>query len=70
MSSIAIFPQQNNHLQYNHAQPQLPITWYADPSVYALEQQYLFANAPKYLPARTLPAPTRNGLSAFSCVVS
>src|SRR6187551_45865 len=43
MSSIAIFPQQNIHT------PQLPIAWYADPSVYALEQHYLFANAPKYV---------------------
>ena len=43
MSSIAIFPQPNNHLA-----PQLPIAWYNDASVYAAEQQYLFANAPKY----------------------
>jgi choline monooxygenase len=47
MSSIAIFPQQN-YPEKNQAQPQLPIAWYADPNVYALEQQYLFANAPKY----------------------
>lgn len=28
---------------------QLPIHWYADASFYALEQHYLFANAPKYV---------------------
>lgn len=31
------------------AQPQLPVAWYVDPAIYALEEQYLFANAPKYM---------------------
>lgn len=35
---------------------QLPIHWYADASFYQLEQQYLFANAPKYV-GHTLMVP-------------
>ncbi|MES2548032.1 MAG: aromatic ring-hydroxylating dioxygenase subunit alpha [Pseudomonadota bacterium] len=31
------------------APSQLPIAWYADAGFYQLEQQYLFANAPKYM---------------------
>lgn len=30
-------------------QTQLPVSWYVDPNIYALEQQHLFANAPHYL---------------------
>lgn len=29
--------------------PQLPVSWYADPAIYALEQKHLFPNAPKYV---------------------
>ncbi|OAM52825.1 Rieske (2Fe-2S) protein [Methylovorus sp. MM2] len=29
--------------------PQLPVSWYADPNIYALEQKVLFANAPQYV---------------------
>lgn len=43
MSSIAFFPQQNHH-----DLPQLPINWYASDQVYQLEQQHVFAQAPKY----------------------
>lgn len=42
----------SNHSQIETAletPSQLPIDWYADASFYALEQQYLFANAPKYV---------------------
>ena len=28
---------------------QLPVSWYTDPAIYALEEQHLFAHAPKYL---------------------
>lgn len=31
------------------AQPQLPVAWYVDPAIYALEEQFLFANTPKYV---------------------
>ncbi len=30
-------------------QPQLPINWYVDPNIYALEEQHLFSNAPIYV---------------------
>ena len=30
-------------------QTQLPVAWYADPKIYALEQQHLFVNPPQYL---------------------
>ena len=29
--------------------PQLPVSWYVDPAIYALEQQHLFPAAPKYV---------------------
>jgi choline monooxygenase len=29
--------------------PQLPVSWYADPAIYALEQKLLFPAAPKYI---------------------
>lgn len=29
--------------------PQLPVSWYTDPNIYALEQAHLFANAPQYI---------------------
>lgn len=29
--------------------PQLPVYWYTDPAIYALEQQHLFPSAPKYV---------------------
>ncbi len=36
-------------IQPHTAQPQLPVAWYVDPQVYALEQQHLFAQVPAYL---------------------
>jgi choline monooxygenase len=30
-------------------QAQLPVSWYTDPAIYALEQQYLFPKAPQYV---------------------
>ena len=32
-----------------HTTPQLPISWYFDPEIYALEQQYLFSQGPNYI---------------------
>ena len=32
-----------------HRAPQLPVSWYVDPAIYALEQQQLFPKAPRYL---------------------
>lgn len=29
--------------------PQLPVAWYVDPAIYALEEKFLFANTPKYV---------------------
>ncbi|HEY3301665.1 MAG TPA: aromatic ring-hydroxylating dioxygenase subunit alpha [Methylophilaceae bacterium] len=37
-------------------QPQLPVAWYTDPTVYALEQQWIFAQAPQYV-GHTLMTP-------------
>jgi phenylpropionate dioxygenase-like ring-hydroxylating dioxygenase large terminal subunit len=31
------------------SQPQLPVAWYVDPQIYALEAKHLFPNAPNYL---------------------
>ncbi|MEO6148467.1 MAG: aromatic ring-hydroxylating dioxygenase subunit alpha, partial [Sulfuriferula sp.] len=39
-----------------HTFPQLPISWYFDAQVYALEQKYLFAQAPGYV-GHTLMVP-------------
>lgn len=36
--------------------PQLPVAWYVDSGIYALEQQHLFAQAPQYI-GHTLMAP-------------
>jgi len=33
----------------SHHQAQLPVAWYTDPAIYALEQQHLFATAPQYV---------------------
>ena len=38
--------------------PQLPVSWYADPAIYALEQKLLFPAAPKYI-GHELMAPNR-----------
>ena len=35
--------------QFNKPAPQLPIAWYADASVYEIEQKYLFLKAPQYV---------------------
>ena len=35
--------------QLTHTTPQLPISWYFDPEIYALELQYLFAKGPGYI---------------------
>jgi choline monooxygenase len=29
--------------------PQLPVSWYVDPDIYALEQQHLFSQVPRYI---------------------
>lgn len=31
------------------SRPQLPVSWYVDPAIYALEQKVLFPNAPAYI---------------------
>jgi len=56
--AISIFTRPNDELQLmasiatiNSIQatlPQLPVAWYADPAIYALEQKLLFADAPHY----------------------
>ena len=38
-----------NLVNQKETQAQLPVSWYTDPRVFELEQQYLFANAPHYL---------------------
>jgi choline monooxygenase len=38
----------DNPIQQNAA-PQLPVTWYTDPALYALEAKHLFPKAPQYL---------------------
>ncbi len=43
MASVATLTQQSKAL------PQLPVSWYADPQIYTLEQQHLFCHAPKYV---------------------
>jgi choline monooxygenase len=35
--------------QLSKTSPQLPVSWYFDPKIHALEQQYLFANGPGYV---------------------
>ena len=35
--------------QCTHTSPQLPISWYFDPDIFALELQVLFANGPAYV---------------------
>ncbi|MGB7815521.1 MAG: aromatic ring-hydroxylating dioxygenase subunit alpha [Methylotenera sp.] len=44
MSSVAFFPKESNAI----IQAQLPIAWYTDPGIYALEQQVIFSKSPKY----------------------
>ncbi|CAN4270380.1 HcaE Phenylpropionate dioxygenase and related ring-hydroxylating dioxygenases, large terminal subunit [Methylophilaceae bacterium] len=53
LTAISNFPQAESALK---KPSQLPIYWYADASFYQLEQQYLFANAPKYV-GHTLMVP-------------
>ena len=43
MASIASI---NTH---QAAMPQLPVAWYTDPAIYALEQKFLFPQAPQYI---------------------
>jgi choline monooxygenase len=38
--------------EYMH--PQLPVAWYVDPSIYALEEQFLFKEAPSYVGSRLM----------------
>ncbi|MDZ4098220.1 MAG: Rieske (2Fe-2S) protein, partial [Methylophilaceae bacterium] len=33
----------------SHHQAQLPVSWYTDPAIYALEQQHLFPSSPQYV---------------------
>jgi choline monooxygenase len=35
-------------------QPQLPVSWYTDPTFFALEQQFLFPQAPRYVGHRLM----------------
>lgn len=44
MSSVAILAKNPDDIQ-----AQLPVSWYLQPEIYALEQQYLFSQAPKYV---------------------
>lgn len=37
------------HAHDSQYTPQLPVSWYTDPAFYQLEQQYLFAKAPRYV---------------------
>jgi choline monooxygenase len=47
MASLSLVTQPES--QIPAPQAQLPVAWYVDPDIYALEQKYLFAKAPKYL---------------------
>lgn len=38
----------NNDIQIKSS-AQLPVAWYTDPAIYALESEYLFPKAPQYL---------------------
>ena len=52
MASLSLIPQRlvtQPESQISAPQAQLPVAWYVDPDIYALEQKYLFANAPHYL---------------------
>lgn len=44
--------------------PQLPVSWYADPAIYALEQKLLFPAAPKYI-GHELMVPNRGDFHAL-----
>lgn len=47
MASLSLVTQPKS--QISAPQAQLPVAWYVDPDIYAIEQKYLFAKAPKYL---------------------
>jgi choline monooxygenase len=47
MASLSLVTQPES--QISAPQAQLPVAWYVDPDIYAIEQKYLFAKAPKYL---------------------
>lgn len=45
-----------NNISNNALQPQLPVAWYVDANIYALEQKLLFPQAPQYV-GHTLMVP-------------
>lgn len=47
MASLNLISEQSSTAQ--PADSQLPVAWYVDPGVYALEQQHLFSQVPQYL---------------------
>ncbi|HSH73084.1 MAG TPA: aromatic ring-hydroxylating dioxygenase subunit alpha [Methylophilaceae bacterium] len=47
MASIASI--QTHQAAYQQAMPQLPIAWYTDPAIYAIEQKLLFQHMPQYI---------------------
>ena len=52
MASLSLIPQRlvtQPESKISATQAQLPVAWYVDPDIYALEQKYLFAKAPHYL---------------------
>lgn len=46
LASVTTLPTQGHDPQFS---TQLPVSWYVDPAIYALEQQHLLAHAPQYL---------------------
>ena len=49
MASLTLTSQQATLTPQPETGTPLPVAWYVDPSIYALEQQYIFSNAPQYL---------------------
>ncbi|MCB5187211.1 aromatic ring-hydroxylating dioxygenase subunit alpha [Methylobacillus caricis] len=46
LASVTTLPSKGHSQQFG---TQLPVSWYTDPAVYALEAQHLFPAAPKYI---------------------
>ena len=45
LASVIKLPDQGHDSQFS---TQLPVSWYTDPAIYALEEQQLLAHAPNY----------------------
>ena len=45
---IHLSSQPIEHTKETHCAPQLPVSWYTDPAIYALEEKHLFQKSAKY----------------------